>query len=258
MEREQIDFMSDLEREVAAMQASVEDADLGAPVPTCPGWTVRDLVTHTGIVHRHKTAVVREELTEGPPELPDGPDEDVLAWFGQGIDEMLAVFREADIDAPTWTWCEHEHTVEWWVRRMAHETLIHGADAAIAIGEIPKVDETLAADGIEELLVEMMVGAPEWATLTVDGRTIDIVTPNRNWMLGTVTWSGVSPRGNVYENEPAVVFVNSVGEPDVLITGSAAELDLWLWGRGDLSEGAVRGDAPLVDLLRSIAAEATQ
>ncbi|MDE3722163.1 maleylpyruvate isomerase N-terminal domain-containing protein [Nocardiopsis sp. N85] len=29
-----------------------------APVPTCPGWTVRDLLVHTGRVHRRATAHV--------------------------------------------------------------------------------------------------------------------------------------------------------------------------------------------------------
>jgi len=133
---ESIDFLSALEREAAAMQATVRGADLDSLVPTCPGWTVRDLVVHTGIVHRHKTDLVPARSTLGQPDLPGDPKGDVVEWFNDGVDAMLAVFRDADLSAPTWTWCRHEHNTEWWVRRMAHETLIHGADAVIAAGAI--------------------------------------------------------------------------------------------------------------------------
>jgi uncharacterized protein (TIGR03083 family) len=253
MDHEQIDFMSALEREVTAMRGTVAGADLASSVPTCPGWSVRDLVVHTGGVHRHKTAIVRDQLVEELRDRPTEPEGDVLTWFGEGSDQMLAVFRGADLSAPSWTWCEHDHTAQWWVRRMAHETLIHGADAVIATGGTLKVDEMLAEDGIEEILVEMMVGAPEWAELALGDRTVELVTPERSWNLRTATWTGESPRGAVYEDEPALVFVDEVDDPSTRITGSAADLDLWLWGRIDLRVDAVDGDGSLVGYLRSLA-----
>jgi hypothetical protein len=171
----------------------------------------------------------------------------------------LVVFRGADLTAPTWTWCRHDHNAGWWVRRMAHETLIHGADAVIALGGTPEVDEALAADGIEEVLVEMMVDAPEWAELTEGNRTVAIVSPARSWTLLTASWEGESPgTGKVYMDEAAVVLVPDGSAPDSRITGSAGDLDLWLWGRGELQAGSATGDATLVDLVRSIATEATQ
>jgi uncharacterized protein (TIGR03083 family) len=202
---------------------------------------------------------VRDNWRSGAPPWPDEPDGDVIAWFNEGIDEMLAVFRDADLTAPTWTWCRHDHNAEWWVRRMAHETLIHGADAVIALGGTPEVDEALAADGIEEVLVEMMVDAPEWAELTVGNRTVAIVSPARSWTLRTASWAGESPStGKVYMDEAAVVLVPEGSAPDSRITGSAGDLDLWLWGRRELPAGSVTRDATLVDLVRSIATEATQ
>ena len=256
---ESLDYLVALERETESMKASVRVAELDSAVPTCPGWTVRDLVIHTGQVHRHKAASVRDNWTSGPPPWPDGPDGDVVAWFEEGIDEMLAVFGGADLDAPTWTWCDHDHTVAWWVRRMAHETLIHGADAVLAIGGTPDVDGSLAEDGIEEILFEMMVGAPDWAELTDGNQIVAIVTPNRRWTLRTASWEGKSPTtGDVFVDEPAVVLIADAAEVDVQIAGPAADLDLWLWGRGELPDGAVTGDAALVDLVRSIAVDATR
>jgi uncharacterized protein (TIGR03083 family) len=256
---ESLDFLVALERETESMQAAAAAADLDSGVPTCPGWTVRDLVIHTGQVHRHKSTSVRDSWTSGAPPWPDGPDGDVLVWFDEGIDDMLTVFRQTDLDAQTWTWCDHDHTVEWWVRRMAHETLIHGADAVIAIGGTPEVDESLAEDGIEEVLFEMIVGAPEWAELTERNQIVAVVTPDRRWTLRTASWEGTSPNTvDVYVDVPAVVLIADAEEPDGQIVGSPAELNLWLWGRGDLPAGAVTGDAALADLVRSIAAEATQ
>lgn len=253
------DFLNVLEREVAGMQAAVSGVDLDLPVPPCPGWTVRDLVVHTSIVHRHKTAVVRDRLTEGPPDEPDDPEGDAFAWFNEGVDEMLAVFREADLSAPTWTWCLHDHSAEWWVRRMAHETLIHRVDAEIAAGGTPWVDEKFAVDGIEEILVEFMAEAPDWGELTEGDSTLALVSPERSWTLRTATWSGRSPNtGNVHEDEPSVVVIDRAENPDATISGTAAELDLWLWGRGELSENAVRGDVSLAGFVRAIAVEATQ
>ena len=41
------------------MAAAVAGADPDGTVPTCPEWTVRDLVRHMGGVHRWATGFVR-------------------------------------------------------------------------------------------------------------------------------------------------------------------------------------------------------
>src|SRR5664279_2456909 len=46
-----------------AAQAFVTD-----PVPTCPQWSVRDLVEHTGGVHRWAATVVKGALTQDIPD----------------------------------------------------------------------------------------------------------------------------------------------------------------------------------------------
>ncbi len=47
--------------EGALMAAAVAGADPDGTVPTCPDWTVRDLVRHMGGVHRWATGFVRAE-----------------------------------------------------------------------------------------------------------------------------------------------------------------------------------------------------
>ena len=47
-------------------------------------------------------------------------------------------------------------------------------------------------------------------------------------------------------------------DPDTTVEGTAAALDLWLWGRGPLEQLTVSGDRSLPGRLRSLAADATQ
>ena len=247
-----------LEHHTRLLSDAARSVDLDAPVPTCPGWTVRDLVVHTGIVHRHKTEVVRGRYLNEPPDEPPEPVGDALEWYDEGVGEMLSVFGEADLDAPSWTWCGHDHNADWWVRRMAQESLIHGADALLSAGRTPSADTWLAVDGVDEILDEMLVGGPKWATIVPLDRRIDLMTDERTWSLRTASFAGTSPRtGKKYEGLDTLLHDDS-GDIDATIRTDAETLDFWLWGRRALPDAAVEGDRSLVDHLRVVASEGTQ
>ena len=250
-------YLRSIERDAAIIIDVAQSMPLDTSVPSCPGWTLGDLVVHTGIVHRHKTETVAGGwLDEAPPE-PEEPDGDVVMWFAAGVDEMLEVFRLHDLSRPTWTWCIHDHKADWWVRRMAHETAIHGVDAQSAVGEPPSLDPELATDGVDEILVEMMTGGPDWSTVTPMEGVVELATPDRRWGLRRATLSGTSPStGTRYEALDTFVFDEA--KPDTVIGAEPSTLDLWLWGRAPLSAGSVSGDPSLADQVRAVAAEATQ
>ncbi|MGI9665532.1 MAG: maleylpyruvate isomerase family mycothiol-dependent enzyme [Acidimicrobiia bacterium] len=250
-------YLAAIEMDAAIMLAAATAVPLDTPVPSCPGWTMRDLIVHTGVVHRHKTAIVRHGLIDGAAPQPPEPTSDEIQWFGDGVDEMLAVFRAADLGLPTWTWCTHDHAAEWWVRRMAHETAIHGADALITTGQSPQLDEWLGLDGVDELLDEMMVGAPDWAEVAELDNVVGLRSGDREWLLRPATFSGTSTvTGKAYEDFSTVMYAE--GEPDAVVSTDGSTMDLWLWGRGDLAADQVDGDESLVLLIREIAAESTQ
>lgn len=139
---------------------------------------------------------------------------------------------------------------------MAHETAIHAADAQLCAGEVPHLDPRLAADGVDEILDEMMVGAPSWGALDHRGGVIELATPSKRWVLGRASFSGTSPAtGSTYTNLPALTW--STDTPDARVVADASTLDLWLWGRGELDAAHVTGDSSLVDHVRSVAADAT-
>jgi uncharacterized protein (TIGR03083 family) len=249
-------YLQSIERDCAVILAAGTSLPLDTGVPSCPGWTVRDLIVHTGQVHRNKTETVRDGwVHEGPPR-PPGPEGDPVEWFAEGATEMLGVLRSADLSQPTWTWCAHDHTAAWWVRRMAHETAIHGADAVLASGGVPVLDPDLAIDGVDEILDEMMVGGPEWGTVTPTDRVIALECGDRRWLLRSATFVGTSPRTGTHYDMPALVHEREA-EPDATVRTDPSTLDLWLWGRAPLPEGSVSGDRSLVDELRTLAAEAT-
>ncbi|MGC5412932.1 maleylpyruvate isomerase N-terminal domain-containing protein, partial [Streptomyces sp. DT225] len=59
--------------------------------------------------------------------------------------------REAGPDAEAWSWA-WEHSAGFWARRMAIETVVHLADAALAAKVPYTMTPELAADTIDEWL----------------------------------------------------------------------------------------------------------
>lgn len=149
-----------LEVEGVRLVSAAADAGLDAPVPTCPGWCVRDLLAHIGFVHRWATAYVRTALTEMVEEpteatiLKDAPaDEKRIEWVAQGHADLVRSLRSAPADLVCWTFLAAPSPRAMWARRQAHETAVHAADAELAAGHVaPAFDPEFAADGVDELL----------------------------------------------------------------------------------------------------------
>jgi uncharacterized protein (TIGR03083 family) len=140
------------------MADAVRGADLSTRVPTCPDWSLAELIEHTGIIHRWAAEMVRQLSPERldrarmdvrVPEREARPD-----WLSDGAVEVVAAFRAADPDAPMWAWGAEKHA-RFWSRRMLHETTVHRADAELALGREPTIAPDVAVDGIDELLANL-------------------------------------------------------------------------------------------------------
>ncbi|MFC8869503.1 maleylpyruvate isomerase family mycothiol-dependent enzyme [Streptomyces sp. NPDC057148] len=136
-------------------------ADPAATVPTCPDWSLEDLVLHVGRALRWTGLIVETRAEENVPldRAPgsEGPGTrgDVAAldaWLAESGRTVVAALREAGPDAQAWSWAGID-TSGFWARRMTHELVVHGADAALAAGRpFEAVAPEVAADAVDEWL----------------------------------------------------------------------------------------------------------
>ncbi|WP_225823167.1 maleylpyruvate isomerase family mycothiol-dependent enzyme [Streptomyces naphthomycinicus] len=135
-------------------------ADLTATVPTCPDWSLEDLVRHMGGALRWVDALVRTRAQENIPAervpLAGGPEErgDAAAlgkWLAETGELVVGALREAGPDAEVWAWAGVLNA-GFWARRMACEITVHRADATLAAGLPYEVAPDMAADALDEWL----------------------------------------------------------------------------------------------------------
>ncbi|MBB5119412.1 hypothetical protein AF335_20650 [Streptomyces eurocidicus] len=235
--------------ETAAFVAAVKDADLATPVPGCPGWTLADLVRHTGSVQRWFSVLLRGRIQEPPrsrdvelrlPASEDGyPD-----WLADSAAEAASAFAELDPDAPMWAWGADQHA-RFWIRRMLFETLVHRTDAERALGLSPVIDRDLAADGVDEFLVNLPHAAffaPKVAELRGAGETLRFrcADGDGDWLVR------LGSDGFTVETGPYPEAAHPAA--DVSVQGAAADLLLFLYGRLGPDSDALRveGDEELL------------
>ncbi|MFJ4525190.1 maleylpyruvate isomerase family mycothiol-dependent enzyme [Streptomyces sp. NPDC088810] len=154
-------YCDEIAHQVDRLRAVVTSgADLSATVPTCPDWSLEDLVRHMGGALRWVDALVRTRAQENIPEeqvpLGGGPRErgDAAAldkWLAQSGELVVGALREAGPDARVWAWAGTPNS-GFWARRMAHEITVHRADATLAAGLPYEVAPDIAADALDEWL----------------------------------------------------------------------------------------------------------
>ena len=156
-------------------------ADLTKRVPTCPEWDLKQLLEHTGMVHRWQTLVVRDRLEHEPwplpPELALQDGEDVAEWFQRGVDEAVQVMGAAAPDEQRWTWFPPDQTAGWYQRRVTQETLVHRVDAELAVGDEARtpMDPALSVDGIDES-VDVFIPAADGRATCAARRTPPLIS----------------------------------------------------------------------------------
>jgi uncharacterized protein (TIGR03083 family) len=230
-----------VEAHIAGLDAAVDrmgvwarSAGPDAPVPTCPGWTVRDLLAHQGMVHRWATAVVRGDdprtVDDAAIEAEGRAAPDPVVWLLDGAPALVSALESAPDDLAVMTFLEQAPPARaFWARRQCHETTVHALDALAAREARPLtaddvwLTDELATDGIDELLVGF------WQRRTKGPRsespyTAAVSTADRTgWTLEISEHSPVTRRREPGDGIPA--GARTLG-------GSAADLYLALWNRG--------------------------
>jgi uncharacterized protein (TIGR03083 family) len=247
-------YLELIEQDGRRLAAAAAAGDLDAAIPTCPGWDVRECVTHTGQVYRHKVACIRLQRrpveADGVEQEPP-PGVELLDWFEASLDALLAELRERGPAAPAYTWWPADQTVGFWFRRMAQETAVHRLDVEDGRGTPTPVDPDLAVDGVDEVL-DLFLGT--WGGNPDDWEGVD---PHAG-KDGTVA---VRTGGQAWRSTlgpDAIPLTRGDGAADAAVTGEPEAVLLWLWGRRPDEVVTLDGDPALLAAYRDRLRIATQ
>jgi uncharacterized protein (TIGR03083 family) len=117
--------------------ADAATGSLDAAIEHCPGWTMRDLVTHVGDVQWFWSEIVEQRAIERSAVTatrPEGRADDCVAWFRSQATRLVAALSAVDNPTPLWTWWPPSQNAAFVKRRQLLEVAVHGWDARIAIG----------------------------------------------------------------------------------------------------------------------------
>ncbi|MFD4945980.1 maleylpyruvate isomerase family mycothiol-dependent enzyme [Streptomyces sp. NPDC058239] len=231
------DHIKSLTVEGQLLATAAQEAGTGAPVPTCPGWQVRDLLRHTGMVHRWATAFVVEGHTSYHPDSgePDLNGPELLGWFREGHGLLVDALAAAPTGLECWTFMPAPSPLAFWARRQAHETTIHRVDAESARGgRRSPLAADHAVDGIDELLRGFHT-RPKSKVRTDTPRSLRVraTDTDATW---TVRLSAEPPLAVRHE------AAAQEGPADCELSATAEELYLTLWNRLPLTAITSTGD----------------
>ena len=215
------------------LRANAGAAGLDARVPTCPGWSVLDLVAHQGMVHRwaasHLAGAPIDDTDRLEREGRESPD--VLEWFDEGATVLLQAIVDAPDDLEAFVFLRSAPAPKlFWTRRQCHETTIHAVDAMAArLGRPPRADETwirrdVALDGIDELLVGFVPRGKRG--FSPEGPAKLLVHPDASEVGWLVDLAPGRPAMTT-----RVPLGGDVLDSDVELTGDPVDLYLRLWSR---------------------------
>ncbi len=240
--------------------AILEAAALGfdAPIKGCPGWDVAGLTGHMGRVYTFWLKWVSERprgysreawaelMADRDIRLPGYPaweaagfpkDErptGIVTFARQVGEELETALDGLGPEETVWTFIPSQQTGAFVFRRLAMETAIHRWDAEDAAGIVRPIDERLARDGIDEMLM-MFREDPGYEENSDRRRGQRILLredpgPGR-WLVS------FAPEGMTTTSEEAPA--------DVTISGSASDLQLFIMGRRFPDEMRIEGDQDL-------------
>ncbi|HKD98286.1 MAG TPA: maleylpyruvate isomerase family mycothiol-dependent enzyme [Micromonosporaceae bacterium] len=245
-------YEAELEAETARLGAAVSGLEPATPVPTCPEWTVRDLVTHVGTGQRWATGIIEANLQTPHPYATVPAPHDPSAWtdwLAEGARSLAAAVRDGGPERRVWTWRPDDRTAGFWLRKMLHDEVIHRFDAEIAGGHPGDLAPDLAADGVSDLLASIATLSPTdsldpiFAGLAGTGETMllratDADPTTGTWMVerspAGVHWRHGRAPADVTVRAPArelLLVLNrrlDADRQDVEITGDRAVFIHWL------------------------------
>jgi uncharacterized protein (TIGR03083 family) len=205
-------------------------------VPSCPEWSMADLVAHVGVFYAMWVEVAT--TPDFDPKASERParvaDDELIDWFRAMASSCIDAVREVgDLDAPLWNWSGRDETLGWIARRMAEEVAIHAWDADGAVGAPGPVPAPVAIEGVDEffdVFAPLFAPGLEFPDTTVHLHATDDLEGDRSgeWLIRAATGSIECEHGHA--------------KGDVAVRAPASDLFLMCWGRKEPGALEVFGD----------------
>ena len=220
--------------------------ELNVDIPPCPGWDMRELVRHLGLIHlwaaghvafphEEPDSVELHDLAGFWPDLAAWPDDaDLISWYRDTHGNLVRVLESAPADLDCHTFLPAPSPLAMWARRQASEIAIHRFDAEMSRGVTSQFDPQFASDMLDELLCGF---GPRGRPLDIESaRVIHVHTDdtNEDWYVT------LGPERTDTARQGS--------EADLTLIGTAAELYLLLWNRTPDSSVTMTGDSELMNL----------
>ncbi|WP_028933939.1 maleylpyruvate isomerase family mycothiol-dependent enzyme [Pseudonocardia spinosispora] len=232
------------------LATEIKGADLRAPVPSCPGWTLGRLLRHIGGGHRWIEETVRTRATEFIPDdrirQTEGDDsgEAPSDWLVDGAARLAETLRQAGPDVRVAMQHGLEAPTAFFARRFTHETLVHRADALLAAGREFTAGPDIVLDAVDEwmeldALPFHLEYKPRKRELLGHGRSLTFEATDFEavWFVDlggdVITWSrgrraaSVVVRASLTDLLLAIYRRKPFGEPGIDVEGDVALLDDW-------------------------------
>jgi uncharacterized protein (TIGR03083 family) len=253
------DLLRLIDERSTTFRAAVASApSLDVQVPTCPEWTLFDLVQHLGVGRRKWAAIVAAGPADAPPAksawegAPAAPRERkaLLAWLAASTQELLDALREAGPDRGCWTrWGDSQspQTCGAVARHQFQEIAVHTYDAQVTLGAPQPLLDEAALDGVEEFQFTCCATTSAWPH---EPAVVDYhATEGRSWRLWLSRDGARIARLSAPGTLPATAAGEDPDAADASARGTASELVLTFYGRIPVDSLKLDGDRRIFDQL---------
>ncbi len=233
-----VDYAAAFLAENRAFSDLFRDVDESVPVPTCPGWTLQQLFRHVGRGDRWAAQIVKDKLddfldprtVEGGKPPPDPAD--AISWLQGGARRLVDAVELTGVETPVWTFLG-PRPANWWIRRRLHETAVHRADAAIALGSEFTLAPDVAVDAITEWLERVAIQAG------ADGGPLPLDNDDTLHLHATDPGLGEAGEWTVKVDRGAITWTHEHGKGSVALRGGATDLLLAILRRVPLGDTGI-------------------
>lgn len=241
-------WLAALRADGPALQDAVVQSDPGAAVPSCPDWTVADLVQHlTTELHWVRETTARGVTDRpGEPLVTPRPEWDAaLDGLRRELTGTIETLEALDADFPAWNWAPQAKKAAFWQRRTAHEISVHRWDAESAAGRAIPIETKLAADGVGEVLDTWLPAGRRKGPTDLHG-VVHLAASDAGY-----EWFVRLRGAGVALLDTGTILDSDDHHARAQATGTASDLLLMLMGRLPAERLVVSGDPRLVTALRT-------